>query len=139
MRLKLAYLLLATLLIVAVGAVAGCGDDGDETTTTIEGAAGTEPTAPEDGGTATTAGTGTTAGGGQEDGAAVFSQNCAGCHGADGSGGTGPALTATQLDRAQIKQKVTEGGGGMPAFEGTLSEEQIGAVSDYVYDELRQQ
>jgi quinohemoprotein ethanol dehydrogenase len=69
----------------------------------------------------------------------VFSDNCAGCHGADGHGGNGgPDLSnrpAAKNLTAVIAQ-VTNGGGGMPAFKGTLSETQIKAVATYVTQKI---
>jgi quinoprotein glucose dehydrogenase len=57
---------------------------------------------------------------GQPTGAEVYSDNCAGCHGADrtGQGGTAPALTeiTTRLATDQIKATVTTGKGRMPGF-----------------------
>ncbi len=68
-------------------------------------------------------------------GAAVFSQNCAACHGPRGlGGGGGPNLTTMPLARtvAGVTQQVTNGGGGMPAFRGTLSDQQIADVAAFV-------
>lgn len=69
------------------------------------------------------------------DGRQVFADNCSVCHGADAMGGNGgPDLTAIPAARdlaANIRQ-VTNGGGGMPAFRGTLSAPEIRAVSQYV-------
>jgi mono/diheme cytochrome c family protein len=69
------------------------------------------------------------------DGAAVFASNCARCHGADGRGGIGPRLAGTVTrvipdERVEV-QVVTLGSGGMPAFGGHLSAEEIQAVVDY--------
>jgi mono/diheme cytochrome c family protein len=117
-------LIVALLLVSAatlLGLVAGCGGD-DETTTT---AAATETTA---------------AGGGGADGAEVFASICAGCHGADGTGGTGPDLTAsTSLTKDGIVDQVTNGGTNMPAYGDQLSTEEIDAVADYVLSDIAQQ
>ena len=65
------------------------------------------------------------------DAAAVFGNVCASCHGQDGSGGTGPDLRQlTNVDA--IEEQVRNGGGGMPAYEGQLTDEEIEAVSEYV-------
>ena len=66
---------------------------------------------------------------------AVFVQNCGGCHtlaDAGTSGTVGPNLDQLKppLDRAI--QQIKNGGGGMPAFEDQLSEEQIRALAEYV-------
>lgn len=86
------------------------------------------------------------------DGAAIYSQNCAACHGPNGEGGVGPALdripevfpNIDDIDAwvANVAAESTgpygEGGtgnngegaraGAMPAFEGVLSPEEIRAV-----------
>jgi len=75
------------------------------------------------------------------DGAAVFAESCASCHGADGAGGFGPALAggavvAAVPDPAEQVAVITDGRGGMPSFEGQLSPEEIQAVTDYTRDDL---
>jgi mono/diheme cytochrome c family protein len=69
------------------------------------------------------------------DGAAVFAGNCSGCHGSDGSGGQGPNIT-TQTDAQHVADRVQNGGTSMPSFGSSLSDEQIGAVADYVTTQL---
>jgi mono/diheme cytochrome c family protein len=76
------------------------------------------------------------AGAGGVDGAAVFSGSCAGCHGADGSGLSGPPLddgiVVTNFPDVQDQvDVVTDGRGPMPAFGDRLSAEEIQAVVDY--------
>ncbi|MBN9622238.1 MAG: c-type cytochrome, partial [Actinobacteria bacterium] len=69
----------------------------------------------------------TAAGGNPELGAVVFSENCSTCHGATGHGGNGgPDLTTMPLAQSEegAIQQVTNGGGGMPPFGGTLAEEE---------------
>ncbi len=78
-------------------------------------------------------------GGNAELGAAVFGENCSTCHGATGNGGNGgPDLTTMPLAQTEegAIQQVTNGGGGMPAFGGTLSEEEIENVAAYVVHEI---
>jgi mono/diheme cytochrome c family protein len=78
-------------------------------------------------------------GGSAELGAAVFSENCSVCHGATGAGGNGgPDLNTMPLAQTEegTIQQVTNGGGGMPAFQGTLSEEEIENVAAYVVQEI---
>jgi mono/diheme cytochrome c family protein len=81
-----------------------------------------------------------TAGGGEaEAGTAVFSENCSTCHGATGHGGNGgPDLTTMPLAQSEAGaiEQVTNGGGGMPAFAGTLSEEEIENVAAYVAQDI---
>jgi heme/copper-type cytochrome/quinol oxidase subunit 2/cytochrome c5 len=69
----------------------------------------------------------------------VFSENCSTCHGATGHGGNGgPDLRTMPLakEQAGAEQQVTNGGGGMPAFGGTLSEEEISNVAAYVVEDV---
>jgi mono/diheme cytochrome c family protein len=68
-------------------------------------------------------------------GRTVFSENCSTCHGVTGHGGNGgPDLTAipSARNRARVIRQVTNGGGGMPPFRGTLSQKQIDDVAAYV-------
>src|SRR5918994_4474100 len=70
-----------------------------------------------------------------ETGGTVWSNNCAGCHGTEGTGANGgPNLVGNQeaLDAARVRAQVANGGGGMPAFKDTLSAEQIADVTAYV-------
>ena len=68
-------------------------------------------------------------------GGEVFANNCAGCHGASGEGrGAVPALIGV-YDRHTIDEVETvirQGRAGMPAFDATLSDEQIDDVMAYV-------
>lgn len=81
------------------------------------------------------------AGGGAVDGAEVFSTSCAGCHGASGGGGVGPALGGGAVveslpDEADQIAVITDGRNAMPAFGGRLSEAEIQAVTDYTRNDL---
>jgi mono/diheme cytochrome c family protein len=79
------------------------------------------------------------AGGDPEAGAVVFSENCSTCHGATGHGGNGgPDLRTMPLAQSEAGaiQQVTNGGGGMPAFSGVLSEEEIENVASYVAQDI---
>ncbi len=72
-------------------------------------------------------------------GAAVWADNCAGCHGVTGGGANGgPNLigNAIALDAAKVRAQVTNGGGGMPAFKDTLTEQQINDVAAYVSEQI---
>jgi predicted CXXCH cytochrome family protein len=67
-------------------------------------------------------------------GTKVFSDNCVGCHGVDGSGGIGPRLkpsdfVASSTD-AQVRDVIENGRAGtaMPAWSGRLSAQEIDAV-----------
>jgi mono/diheme cytochrome c family protein len=105
---------------------------GEEAEAEQEGAAGEEMEGEAEGSE-------TAAGGDAEAGAVVFSENCSTCHGATGHGGNGgPDLTTMPLAQTEegAIQQVTNGGGGMPAFGGTLSEEEIENVAAYVVHEI---
>ncbi len=70
------------------------------------------------------------------DGAAIFSERCASCHGDDGGGQSAPQLSDGRVadrfpDVADQIELVTDGRGGMPSFEGRLSPEEIEAVVEY--------
>jgi quinohemoprotein ethanol dehydrogenase len=74
-----------------------------------------------------------------EAGEEVFAENCSTCHGATGKGGNGgPDLTTMPKAKEQsgAEEQVTNGGGGMPGFKGTLSEEEIANVSAYVVETI---
>jgi mono/diheme cytochrome c family protein len=74
------------------------------------------------------------------EGKAIFTANCASCHTLKAAGATGtvgPDLDELAPDEATVEHQVINGGGPMPAFgkEGTLSSEEIEAVSAYVSSE----
>jgi mono/diheme cytochrome c family protein len=74
-------------------------------------------------------------GGGPTDGKTIFTQECGSCHvlSAAGTSGTiGPDLDEAKPSLQEAVRQVRNGGGGMPAFEGQLSDEQIEAVSQFV-------
>jgi cbb3-type cytochrome c oxidase subunit III len=71
----------------------------------------------------------------QQDGEAIFTANCGSCHtlAAAGTSGTvGPNLDQAGPSKELAVDRVTNGAGAMPAFAGTLTEEQIDAVATYV-------
>ena len=108
--------IIAVVLAVLVVAAAGCGGD-------------------DDGGAATTAATTAETTEGGADGAAVFASNCSTCHtlaAAGSEGTTGPNLDDLMPDKETVEAQVRSGGGGMPAFEGQLSDAEIEAVATYV-------
>jgi len=111
---KATRLALLACIALALGACGGGDDSGNETTTAGGGATTTE---------------------GGASGEAVFKDNCGGCHtlsAADTSGTTGPNLDDLKPDQSTVEQQVRSGGGGMPAFEGQLSDAEISAVASYV-------
>jgi len=77
--------------------------------------------------------------GNAEAGESVWTDNCAGCHGLAGTGANGgPDLTTIPAARNfdDVLAQVRDGGGGMPAFEGTLTAQQIRDVSAWVTEEI---
>jgi mono/diheme cytochrome c family protein len=71
-------------------------------------------------------------------GKAVFaSASCGACHtlaAANTNGQVGPNLDQGKFDLQRIQEQVINGGGGMPPFEGQLSNQQIADVSQFVYE-----
>lgn len=111
-----------TLAAAALG-LAACGSSSSENSSTTTAAPAT-----------TTSSTTTAA---SAEGEKVFASNCAQCHtlaAAGSTGEVGPNLDSIAPDEATVKAKVTNGGGGMPAFTDVLTEAQIDAVSAYVAD-----
>jgi alcohol dehydrogenase (cytochrome c) len=111
--------------------------EGGEETGEAEENKGNEETEvePTEGGEEAAAGAAPSAEAGKE----VFAEQCSVCHGADGLGGNGgPDLTTMPLakEQAGAEKQVTNGGGGMPAFKGTLSEEEIANVAAYVVEDV---
>ncbi len=105
------------LLLVLVGLLAACGG-GD------------------DGGNGSATDTDTGGGGAASEGEEIFaSAGCGGCHTyspAGSSGSVGPNLDDSSVTFEQAVEQITNGGGGMPPFEGDLTTEQIDAVARYV-------
>jgi mono/diheme cytochrome c family protein len=107
-------------LVLCIGATSCGGDDEEAGTTTEE--------------TTTETTTGTT-GETTADGREVFVANCGSCHtfaDAGTTGTIGPDLDQLSADAAAVEAQVRSGGGGMPAFEGQLTDEEIAAVASYV-------
>jgi ubiquinol-cytochrome c reductase cytochrome c subunit len=72
---------------------------------------------------------------GAQDGGSIYEQNCQSCHGAQGEGGVGPSLQDQDSVEA-VAQQVRVGGGGMPAFEGVLTDQQISEVATFVVEQI---
>ena len=66
------------------------------------------------------------------DGAQLFADNCAGCHGADAEGGLGPNLKTTALSQAELLAIVSSGQGTMPGFAGQVAPEDIEVVVSFL-------
>src|SRR4029078_7153572 len=65
----------------------------------------------------------------------IFTANCGSCHtlkDAGTSGTVGANLDQLKQSPASVQKQVTNGGGAMPAFKGTLTAAQIMAVAKYV-------
>lgn len=76
-----------------------------------------------------------------DDGAALFADHCASCHGGDRLGAIGPALIPDNLERmkaAEVAKVITEGRvqTQMPPFADQLSAEQIQTLAQYVMTPL---
>jgi mono/diheme cytochrome c family protein len=87
------------------------------------------------GGSSSSPSSSTSGGGTSVSGKDVFESNCATCHtlaDAGSSGSVGPNLDDLKPDQATVQHQVTDGGGGMPAFGGQLSDAEIAAVAKYV-------
>jgi cbb3-type cytochrome c oxidase subunit III len=66
---------------------------------------------------------------------ALFAANCGSCHtlaDAGTTGTTGPNLDDAKPTLEHAIEQITNGGGGMQPFKGTLSEEQIQALAEYL-------
>ena len=112
-RARYALALVLVLATMGLGAAA-CGGDDDAASTTTE-----ETT------------TGATSPLGRE----VFLANCGSCHtlaDAGTSGAIGPELDGGGYAADRVEEQVRNGGGGMPAFEDALSDEEIQEVAAYV-------
>lgn len=125
--------LVPVIAIVAAlgGAVlAGCGYEG-QTTASPETVQGTLPQPTETTPTETTP----VPPGDAAAGKVVFTTNCGACHTLSDAGATGtvgPNLDETQPDAALAYDRITNGKGGMPAWKGTLTDQQIADVTAYV-------
>jgi len=127
----MARILVLALAVLTLVLAAGCG--GEETTSPEpEDVEGTVP--------AETDGDGDTGGGGGEGDAAAgkdvyASAGCGSCHtfaDAGSTGTIGPDLDESSVDFEAAAEQIRTGGGGMPAFEGQLSEQEIADVAAYV-------
>lgn len=71
------------------------------------------------------------------EGKKAYAERCAACHGPEAKGGIGPDLTRKQFkygrDEKTIKQSIEQGRpGGMPAFGGQVSHEQLEGLVKYI-------
>ena len=125
-RLNIRSTVAALALAAIVLAVAACGGSSGSSSSAAPPATSTPTSTP------------ASSGGGEVSAAAgkvVFTSNCATCHtlaDAGATGSVGPNLDDLKPDEETVKNQVTNGGGGMPAFGGQLSETQIESVAKYV-------
>jgi cytochrome c oxidase cbb3-type subunit 3 len=71
------------------------------------------------------------------EGKKIYGERCAVCHGADGKGGIGPDLTKKDLKYGKGDKELAESiekgrAGGMPAFGGQISHEQVEGLVAFV-------
>lgn len=73
------------------------------------------------------------------EGKQIFEEKCTLCHGSDGKLGLNGAkdLTVSQMGHNDIISLIANGKNSMPAFNSTLSQEQIEAVAAYVETDLK--
>jgi mono/diheme cytochrome c family protein len=68
------------------------------------------------------------------EGQILYEEHCASCHGVDGGGVSGPALTerVPGLTGTEILQTIDEGPANMPDFSGTFSDQDLADILEYV-------
>jgi mono/diheme cytochrome c family protein len=139
MRRTALFFVVASLVFAAGMTIAGCGgeEEASPTPDTITGT-DTETTDEETTDEETTDETETDGGEGGGDPAAgksIFTEDCGSCHtlaDAGTSGTVGPNLDDSQPSHDLVVDRVTNGRGVMPAFQDTLSEDEIQNVAAYV-------
>ncbi|MGO4544128.1 cytochrome c [Paenibacillus sp. 2TAB23] len=64
----------------------------------------------------------------------IYKSNCMHCHGDEYQGAMGPALNqvGAKLGREKIYNQIVHGGGGMPGYEGRLTEEEIVNITNWL-------
>ena len=121
---------LAAAAAVSLTLLTGCPGEQESTTTTTttETETAASPAGEAGASPATTAAA-------NVDAKSIYSQKCAGCHGANGGGGMGPALTNIEAKGDEhIRNLIVNGSPakGMPAFGSQLSEDETSALVSYV-------
>jgi mono/diheme cytochrome c family protein len=77
----------------------------------------------------------TESGGGGDDPKSIFSSNCGSCHVLQDAGTTGtvgPSLDQARPEFQEAFTQIKNGGGGMPAFGGQMTDEEIRALARYI-------
>ena len=120
------FLILAVCILLIT---AGCGNKNNTNNTPSTGTGNNTNT-----GTGNTGNTGNNAATTTATAESVYKAQCVGCHAADLSGSVGPNLqkAGSKLTAEQISTQINNGGGGMPAYKGTLSAEEITALTDWL-------
>ncbi|MBO9597954.1 MAG: cytochrome c [Cohnella sp.] len=123
LRLKKTTIYCASLLLVAM--LSACGNNNNNNVAPSPSASGAVTPAP----------SGTT--GVQASNAeAVYKQSCIACHGADLAGKMGGKTNlqhvGSDLTADQIATQIANGGGGMPPFQGRLTDDEIKALADWL-------
>jgi cytochrome c551 len=69
-------------------------------------------------------------------GKTLFAAKCSSCHRGDLSGGTGPALgpdsAASGRPKSEMRSTIVDGGEGMPAWGGLLTDEEIDGLMAFL-------
>ena len=68
-------------------------------------------------------------------GGAVFADNCASCHGADGNGGTEEGVVGED-DEAEVVETVLNGKETMPSFADALSDQDIADLLAWLAEQV---
>jgi len=117
-------ILALTLALLLAASIAACGSSSTEDSATTpapaETTAAPEPAASE-----------TATGGIADEAAQLYADNCSGCHGADGAGGSAPGI-AGEDDMAEIQRWIEQGGEGMPGYADQLPPGEIEAIAQFV-------
>ena len=68
------------------------------------------------------------------DAEALYRSKCVACHAADLHGGVGPNLqdVGARMSPDDIAAKIAAGGGGMTAFKGILTDDEIRSLTDWL-------
>jgi mono/diheme cytochrome c family protein len=69
-----------------------------------------------------------------EQGASLYDNTCAACHGRDGGGVVGPALADNDklADTTHVLKRILNGKGSMPAFGNSFSDQELANVASYI-------
>jgi mono/diheme cytochrome c family protein len=64
----------------------------------------------------------------------LYEADCAACHGVDGQGASGTALTETlpTLTGTEILMMIDDGAGNMPAYRGQYTQQEMADLLEYI-------